>query len=174
MQIVDRCAPVKIASSAVNSVLQALQFRQISVRRKLPGGTDISHDWSNITRVALYKLRADHTENSVPLFVSADHTKISHGAAIVAWRLTAAEMFTSAFRSNKQCQAWRGEAQLLFLLLRACFEVSVVQDFLRGENTLQCVPLCFNILELCNMITESICRFLMILTINSDYFPIKH
>jgi hypothetical protein len=41
MQIADRCAPVKVANSAENSVLQALQFHQMSVRRKLPGGTGI-------------------------------------------------------------------------------------------------------------------------------------
>jgi hypothetical protein len=32
---------VKFANSAENSVLQALQFHQISVPRKLPGGTGI-------------------------------------------------------------------------------------------------------------------------------------
>jgi hypothetical protein len=53
VQIADRCAPVKFANSADNSVVQALQFHQTSVRRKLPGGTDISHYCSmSITSVS--------------------------------------------------------------------------------------------------------------------------
>jgi hypothetical protein len=41
MQIADRCAPVEVANSTKNSVLQVLQFHQVSVRRKLRGGTGI-------------------------------------------------------------------------------------------------------------------------------------
>jgi hypothetical protein len=40
-------APVKISSSAEYSVLQALQFQEVSFHLILPGGTGISHNWTN-------------------------------------------------------------------------------------------------------------------------------
>jgi hypothetical protein len=38
MQFADWCVPWKITTSAENHVLQALQFQEICVCRKLPGG----------------------------------------------------------------------------------------------------------------------------------------
>jgi hypothetical protein len=49
MKIADRCAPVKVANSAENSVLQALQFHQLKL---------------DITRVTLYSLRTDHAQKT--------------------------------------------------------------------------------------------------------------
>lgn len=43
MQIADRCAIWKAASSAENLVLQALRFRKVGECRKFPGGAGISH-----------------------------------------------------------------------------------------------------------------------------------
>jgi hypothetical protein len=43
MQIVDRCAPWKIANSAQNPVLQALQFRKVGICHKFPGSAGISN-----------------------------------------------------------------------------------------------------------------------------------
>jgi hypothetical protein len=47
MQFADRRVPWKIANSAENLVLQALQFQQTGICRKFPGGTSISHYGSN-------------------------------------------------------------------------------------------------------------------------------
>jgi hypothetical protein len=47
MQLEDRCAPVKIYSSAESSALLALQFQEVSVRSILPGGTSINYYWPN-------------------------------------------------------------------------------------------------------------------------------
>jgi hypothetical protein len=47
VQFVDWCAPDKISNSLEYSVLQALQFQEVSVRCVLPGGTGISHNWPN-------------------------------------------------------------------------------------------------------------------------------
>ena len=43
MQIADRWAIWKAASSAENLVLQALQFRKVGECRKFPGGAGVSH-----------------------------------------------------------------------------------------------------------------------------------
>jgi hypothetical protein len=43
MQFSDRCAPWKIASGAENLILQALQFQQMVICRKFPGGRSVSH-----------------------------------------------------------------------------------------------------------------------------------
>jgi hypothetical protein len=43
MQIADRCELVKFLNGAENSLLQALRLRQMSVDRKLSGGTRISN-----------------------------------------------------------------------------------------------------------------------------------
>jgi hypothetical protein len=43
MRFADRCASVKVAHSAENSVLQALQFQELSVRRVLSCGTGVSY-----------------------------------------------------------------------------------------------------------------------------------
>jgi hypothetical protein len=40
----DWCAPLKISNSAEYSLLQALQFKEVNVHRKLPGGTGLSHN----------------------------------------------------------------------------------------------------------------------------------
>jgi hypothetical protein len=47
VQLADWCTPVRISNSAENSVLQALQFQEVSARRMPPGGTGISHNWPN-------------------------------------------------------------------------------------------------------------------------------
>jgi hypothetical protein len=47
VQFTDWCAPVKISNRVEYTVLQALQFHGVSVRRILPGGTGISHIWPN-------------------------------------------------------------------------------------------------------------------------------
>jgi hypothetical protein len=47
MQFADRRVPWKIVNGAENLVLQALQFQQMGICRKLPGGTNISHYGSN-------------------------------------------------------------------------------------------------------------------------------
>jgi hypothetical protein len=44
VQFADWCARAKICNSAEYSVLQALQFQEVSARRMLPGGTGISHN----------------------------------------------------------------------------------------------------------------------------------
>jgi hypothetical protein len=62
--------------------------------------------------------------------------KTSHAVAIVAWRLTAAEMCLPQ-RCLATSEERRGESWLLFLLFRVCFEVSVVQQFWHGANTRQ-------------------------------------
>jgi hypothetical protein len=43
MQIADWHVPWKIANGAENLGLQALQFQQMGICRKFPGGTSISH-----------------------------------------------------------------------------------------------------------------------------------
>ena len=43
MQIADRWAIWKAASSAENLVLQALQFRKVGECHKFPGGAGVSH-----------------------------------------------------------------------------------------------------------------------------------
>jgi hypothetical protein len=43
MQIANRCAPIKITNNKENSILQALQFQRVTVRRKLQGGTGTSY-----------------------------------------------------------------------------------------------------------------------------------
>jgi hypothetical protein len=43
MQFSDWCAPWKIASGVENLVLQALQFQQMGICRKFPGGRSKSH-----------------------------------------------------------------------------------------------------------------------------------
>jgi hypothetical protein len=43
VQFADQCAPVKVSSSAEYSVLQALQFQEVSIGQILPGGTGRSH-----------------------------------------------------------------------------------------------------------------------------------
>jgi hypothetical protein len=47
------CAPVNISSmsSAEYSVLQELQFQEVSVRHILPGETRIRHNWPNLSFV---------------------------------------------------------------------------------------------------------------------------
>jgi hypothetical protein len=47
VQIADRCVPWKISNGAENLVLQALQFQEVGVRRKFPGGASIGNYWSN-------------------------------------------------------------------------------------------------------------------------------
>jgi hypothetical protein len=47
VQFADLCASVKISNSAEYSVLQALQFQKVSVRRMLPGGAGINHNSPN-------------------------------------------------------------------------------------------------------------------------------
>jgi hypothetical protein len=42
MQIVDLCAPVKVANSAENPIPQTVEFEEVSARRTLPGGTGIT------------------------------------------------------------------------------------------------------------------------------------
>jgi hypothetical protein len=43
VEIVDLCAPWKVCSRVENLVLQALQFLEVDVCPKFPGGTSISH-----------------------------------------------------------------------------------------------------------------------------------
>jgi hypothetical protein len=40
----DWCAPVKISNSTEYSVLQVLQFQEVSACRILPGGAGLSHN----------------------------------------------------------------------------------------------------------------------------------
>jgi hypothetical protein len=47
MQFSDPCVPWKIANGAENLVLQALQFQQMDICHKFPGGRSISHYGSN-------------------------------------------------------------------------------------------------------------------------------
>jgi ribosomal protein S19E (S16A) len=47
MEFSDLCAPWKIVNGAENLVLQALQFEQMGICRKFPGGRSISHYGSN-------------------------------------------------------------------------------------------------------------------------------
>jgi hypothetical protein len=47
MQISDLCVPAKVANSAENSVLQALQFQELSARCILLCKTGINHYWLN-------------------------------------------------------------------------------------------------------------------------------
>jgi hypothetical protein len=84
----------------------------------------------NITRVAVYSAHADCIENSILLLVSADRTEnISCGCYCCVATNCHRNVFTSALPSNRQ-----GEVRLLFLLLRAYFEVSAVQQLLHGAN----------------------------------------
>jgi hypothetical protein len=43
VQITDRRSPCKISNSAENLVLQALQFQEVDVWSKFPGGASTSH-----------------------------------------------------------------------------------------------------------------------------------
>jgi hypothetical protein len=43
MQIADRCAIWKAASSAVNLIWLALQFPKVGECRKFPGGAGVTH-----------------------------------------------------------------------------------------------------------------------------------
>jgi hypothetical protein len=43
MQFSDWCAPWKVANRAESLVLQVLQFQQVGICRKFPGGGSISH-----------------------------------------------------------------------------------------------------------------------------------
>jgi hypothetical protein len=43
VQIANQCAPWKMLYVAENFVLQVLQYQQMVVGRKLPGGASISH-----------------------------------------------------------------------------------------------------------------------------------
>jgi hypothetical protein len=47
VQFVDQCAPVKVANSAVKSVLQKLHFQVVGVHCILLGGAGINHYWTN-------------------------------------------------------------------------------------------------------------------------------
>jgi hypothetical protein len=47
VQIANQCAPWKISNAAENFVLQVLQFQQMVVCCKLPGGASISYDIPN-------------------------------------------------------------------------------------------------------------------------------
>lgn len=40
LEITNRCAPWKVASCTENPALQSLQFHEMCIRRKFPGGTN--------------------------------------------------------------------------------------------------------------------------------------
>jgi hypothetical protein len=43
VQLAKRCAPWKFTNGAENFVLQALQFQEVGICRKFPGGASTSH-----------------------------------------------------------------------------------------------------------------------------------
>jgi hypothetical protein len=80
---------------------------------------------SNITPVALYSLRAYRTENSVLLL-----QRVCRCIATFAALTAANSLLRCLLPSNEQ-------QTLVLLLLRACFEVSPLQQLPHGANTPQ-------------------------------------
>jgi hypothetical protein len=77
VQFADWCAPVKISNSAEYSVLQALQFEEVRVRRIIPGGTGI-RTGSLVPLVHVILPRDGRTENTS----SNKFSVVAHVAAV--------------------------------------------------------------------------------------------
>jgi hypothetical protein len=140
VQFLDWCAPVKFSSSAEYSVLQALQFQEVSVRRIFQGGTRISHQNLLTAGSELYSLCSDRRENILScvfllqcyVVIAADHIEnpAFHNSYIVAC-ITVATMTWCLLCRNLVTRVFSDK---LFHFSGIMSQYKHVQDFLSHTN----------------------------------------